>query len=109
MDYMEAIQMSRYIDIPQADAPTQDGHKGIQDGVAAIARALNRFNLVIEVINCGSKPHNGDNSDKEAEPIYLSLTDTLVLTPGALQQQAEELHTLIDGLLNSLTLTGVQV
>lgn len=107
MDYMEVIKMNVAIDskIPTAvDVSIQDGHKGIQDGVHSIESALFRLNLAIDVINCGSISHT---NEKAEEPLYLSLTDTLIQTPGVLEQLAKDLHRLIDRLANSLTLTGI--
>ena len=107
MDYMEVVKMSVEIGgkmLEAVDVSIQEGHKGIQDGVHSIESALFRLQLVINVINCGPIPHT---KEKAEEPLYLSLADTLVQTPGVLEQLAKDLHMLIDRLASSLTLTGV--
>lgn len=96
MDYTEGDKMSRGlgIDIPKAEV-RREGHKAIQDGVYKMDRAISRLSSFIEVINLGSHPHL---SEKEPEPVYLSLTDTLAQTPDVLFRQAESIHKLIDNL-----------
>lgn len=104
-DKMEGNKMSRGIgiDIPKAEV-RQEGHKAIQDGVYKMDRVISRLSSLIEVIKLDSYQHL---SEKESEPVYLSLTDTLAQTPDVLFRQAEAIHKLIDNLADSLTLSGV--